>query len=479
MGAGTPPPSSKPEDDPDPSNQSATIANQTPAFTGLAHRKKGTTVRSWLVLDSTAQTMRVEAGKHSIMRRTGLPGRDLRILDPLLSYPSTVLGRERAIVINLEHIKAIITAQEVLLLNSKDPSVTPFVNELQRRIQLHYQANQSEESAIDDTNCIIRTTSQHLLPRISQLLNQMEEGKAEEKQGGENQEGTKILPFEFVALEACLEAACGCLESETSTLEQEAHPALDRLASKISTLNLERVRQIKSRLVAITGRVQKVRDELEHLLDDDGDMAEMYLTEKQQCENSSTPSLNELDEEDEVVEPNKDDSTPAEAPLMPCYEGEDAQDSDKPQDHSFDAVTGRDSHVSRSSSDHSLIGKHFNVQELEMLLEAYFVQVDGTLNKLSTLREYVDDTEDYINIMLDDKQNHLLQMGVMLSTATLVISAFVVVAGIFGMNIHIDLFDQDKAGMPEFLWTIGGSTAGTIFLYVIAIAWCKYKGLLG
>lgn len=41
-------------------------------------------------------------------------------------------------------------------------------------------------------------------------------------------------------------------------MELEAHPALDKLTSKISTLNLERVRQIKSRLVAITGRVQKV-----------------------------------------------------------------------------------------------------------------------------------------------------------------------------------------------------------------------------
>lgn len=45
---------------------------------------------------------------------------------------------------------------------------------------------------------------------------------------------------------------------QAKTLEQEAHPALDKLTSKISTLNLERVRQIKSRLVAITGRVQKV-----------------------------------------------------------------------------------------------------------------------------------------------------------------------------------------------------------------------------
>ncbi|TYG85387.1 hypothetical protein ES288_A13G049700v1 [Gossypium darwinii] len=468
-GTPPPPPSSKPEDDPNLSNRSAVIPNQTLPFT--THRKKGTSIRSWLLLDSTAHTFRLEAGKHSIMRRTGLPGRDLRILDPLLSYPSTVLGRGQAIV---------------LLLNSKDPSVTPFVDELQRRILLHYQANQSKEGAIDDTNCIIRTTSQNLLPKISQLQSLSEEGRGEEKQGLETQEGTRTLPFEFVALEACLEAACGCLESETRTLEQEAHPALDRLTSKISTLNLERVRQIKSRLVALTGRVQKVRDELENLLDDDDDMAEMYLTEKQIVENSSTSSMNQrddLDDDDDdeaeavAVEPDKDDSTPGEQLLTTSYEG-DVKDPDKPHDHSFGATIGRDTHGIHASSCHSLIGKPVNVEELEMLLEAYFVQVDGTLNKLSTLREYVDDTEDYINIMLDDKQNHLQQMGVMLSTANLVIGAFVVVAGLFGMNIHIDLFDENKAGTPEFLWTIGGSTAGTILLYVVAIAWCKYKGLL-
>ncbi|KAF9587373.1 hypothetical protein IFM89_001473 [Coptis chinensis] len=76
---------------------------------------------------------------------------------------------------------------------------------------------------------------------------------------------------------------------------------------------------------------------------------------------------------------------------------------------------------------------------------------------------------------LGDKQNHLLQMGVMLTTATLVVSGFVVVAGIFGMNIKIDLY---KKGMPQFFWTVGGGITGTIFLYVFAIAWCKHKRLL-
>ena len=45
---------------------------------------------------------------------------------------------------------------------------------------------------------------------------------------------------------------------QTSMLEKEAYPALDALISRISTLNLEHVRQIKSRLVAISGGVHKV-----------------------------------------------------------------------------------------------------------------------------------------------------------------------------------------------------------------------------
>ncbi|GAB4853416.1 Magnesium transporter MRS2-3 [Ancistrocladus abbreviatus] len=450
-------------------------------------RKKGMGVRAWLTLDSTGQAQVVEAGKHAIMKRTGLPARDLRILDPLLSYPSTLLGRERAIVINIEHIKAIITAQEVLLLNSRDPSVTPFVEELQRRLLRLHQATKNREAGVDAentdwTNLYDLEEPEDTSPPSGGFPPRQgvdnDEGKAEVKQDLKNQDGVKVLPFEFIALEACLEAACSSLDNEARTLEQEAHPALDKLTSKISTLNLERVRQIKSRLVAITGRVQKVRDELEHLLDDDEDMAEMYLTEKlmeQNMEGSSVSSISENDEEDGDARMPADISSEANVGSARYYS--DLHNNDNLHE-GFEgpSALGRESRGAHTSTTRSAISKHLDVEELEMLLEAYFVQIDGTLNKLTTLREYVDDTEDYINIMLDDKQNHLLQMGVMLTTATLVVSAFVVVAGVFGMNIHISLFDG--TGSQRFLWTVGGGTSGCIFLYLVAIAWCKHKRLL-
>lgn len=49
--------------------------------------------------------------------------RDLRLLDPQLatSYPSAILARERALVVNLEYIKCIITRDSVLICNPGMP----------------------------------------------------------------------------------------------------------------------------------------------------------------------------------------------------------------------------------------------------------------------------------------------------------------------------------------------------------------------
>ncbi|KAK1263943.1 Magnesium transporter MRS2-F [Acorus gramineus] len=420
---------------------------------GGGRHRKGPASRAWLVVSESGRSYLEEVGKHSIMRRTGLPARDLRVLDPMLSYPSTILGRERAIVMNLEHVKAIITATEVLVTNPKDPLVVPFVRDLQSRIGAPQQVADGSDVDMEamaqatwgsPISCAENGCAKTDI-EVDQLSNDMDHEMQEGSPGPTldlpKPGSTKVLPFEFRALEVCLESACRCLESETLTLEQEAYPALDELTSKISTLNLERVRQIKSRLVAISGRVQKVRDELEHLLDDDMDMAEMYLTEKLGCQPvDGTSSRIELDDELEVEQRDQE------------------------------------SKVETESNNGTYIDFKPNTEELEMLLEAYFVQIDGTLNKLSTMREYVDDTEDYINIMLDEKQNQLLEMGVMLSTATLVFSAGIVVVGIFGMNIGISLYNG--SGSTQFWETTLGTLGGCVVLYIIAIGWGKKSGLL-
>ena len=65
-------------------------------------KKKPAGSRNWILMDASGQGTVLDVDKYAIMHRVQIHARDLRILDPLLSYPSTILGREKAIVLNLE-----------------------------------------------------------------------------------------------------------------------------------------------------------------------------------------------------------------------------------------------------------------------------------------------------------------------------------------------------------------------------------------
>ncbi|XP_008663199.3 putative magnesium transporter MRS2-D isoform X1 [Zea mays] len=398
----------------------------------------------WAAVSGAGAWRVEEVGKHQLMRRTGLPARDLRALDPALQFyyhPCSIVGRDRAVVVNLERARAVITATEVLVPAPRDPAVAPLFRSLRARLVASSapaaspasapppEAFEEDEAAEDGGGA---------LPPSPGGVGGGKDGQASARD--------KLPPFEFRALEVCLEFSCKSLEHETCTLEEEAYPALDELSSNISTLTLERVRQIKSRLLAISGRVQKVRDELEHLLDADVDMAAMHLSDKlaadgqsSRCNTNSEP--NEFDEERD----------------------REAEAGDASSEGANGSGTG------------TSVGFTPKIDELENLLEAYFVQADGTLNKLSTLREYVDDTEDYINVMLDDKQNQLLQVGILLSTATLVMSVAIAITGVFGMNITIPLYN---APTGVFWQVTGGLVVATAAVYVVALICYKRSGIL-
>lgn len=156
-------------------------------------------------------------------------------------YFSSMTGRERAMVINLEFIKAIVTAEEVLLLDPFCQEVLLFVNQLHKQIPLRNQCTIHEPGVTD-----MEAKGKHSLNGQSLTITEEVEGLQSE------------LPFEFHVLEIALEVVCSYLDSSVVNLEINAYPALEELATRVSTKNLEHVRSLKSNITHLLSRVQKV-----------------------------------------------------------------------------------------------------------------------------------------------------------------------------------------------------------------------------
>lgn len=138
----------------------------------------------------------------------------------------------------MEFIKAIVTAEEVLLLDPLGKEVIPFVDQLKRQLPpkspFRFQDPGLHEKEMISTD--------------GQWLPVMEAAE------GLQQE----LPFEFQVLEIALEVVCTYLDTNVADLEYTAYPVLDDLARNVSTKNLESVRSLKSDLTHLLARVQKV-----------------------------------------------------------------------------------------------------------------------------------------------------------------------------------------------------------------------------
>ncbi|KAI4318733.1 hypothetical protein MLD38_032403 [Melastoma candidum] len=217
-------------------------------------RKKadGGGIRTWFHMTDAGESGLLDVGRYAIRHRTGISACDYRILDPVLAYPPSILGRREAVVVNLGHIKAIITARDVWLLNHKDPAVRPFIQRLK-----HRTANSNSEGIT--------------------VLAMVKEGDASMVSTRDEKERASP-PFEFIVLEACLENICSSLDLEVKTLEQQAYPTLDELKSKVSDFTLDRIRHIKGRLLFLSKGVVKMKAEVDRLLGNDERMAEMCLT---------------------------------------------------------------------------------------------------------------------------------------------------------------------------------------------------------
>ncbi|WBW71587.1 mitochondrial inner membrane magnesium ion transmembrane transporter Mrs2 [Schizosaccharomyces osmophilus] len=260
--------------------------------------------------------------KMDLCKQNGLLPRDLRKLNTSInSIVPVILVREGSILVNLLHIRALIKADSVLLFDvfgsQHSYSQSQFIYELQGRLK---------QSASD----------------------------------------FGFLPYEMMALETILISVVNNLESELQVLQNLVSDLLADFELDINQDRLRTLLMFSRRLSGFLKKTTLIRDVLDELLEQDQDLAGMYLTERLR--------------------------------------------TGKPRDHD----------------------KH---DEIELLLETYYKQVDEIVQQTDNLVGNIRSTEEICNIMLDANRNSLMLLGLKLSAVTLGLGFGAIIAGIYGMNL--------------------------------------------
>jgi len=452
-----------------------------PTTTTNAGSTTGRAKVGWVRVNTQGAVNKLSLEKTKIASLLRVPLRDLRVLEPTTadSYSAAVLCRERAIVVNLEQIKVLITSEEVIMTDSQTSTVTHFLPELRNRLVRRKKIRKSKSKpsmTIDLSAVDLSAMGEHATTTTTTTTTPDRSPDKPTTTARGASPTTEEFPFEFVALEVALEMVCNSLEVEANKVELDAKPALEALRKRVDNVNLERVRKMKTRLVRVTGRVSKVREEIQRYLDDDSDMRDMYLTRKAKQESESYAATLDADASDA--------SSPAPDGTGQRTADRSATTARHRLEHalSVSSVTGRSPlgvhgvHVQGGDAHAAYFDAYDedkDLQELEDLLETYFTHVDSTHRSLNGLNEYIDDLEDLIEIELDSQRNQLIKLELILTTATLSLTCFSVVVGIFGMNIKNNIENEHDA----FLFVAWFGTAGTVGMFLLLLRVCRHYKL--
>ena len=93
------------------------------------------------------------------------------------------------------------------------------------------------------------------------------------------------------------------------------------------------------------------------------------------------------------------------------------------------------------------------------------------------LKEFINDTEDYINAELDQHRNQLIQFKVILGTASTVLALFLCLLGCFSMNVPSYLYDSPtQQQFNDFVWSLVGITG---FVFLLLLLNLRRRGFIG
>lgn len=157
--------------------------------------------------------------------------RDLRQIDPSFPSKPALWVRHNVLIVSLLHIRALVFADRLLLFDPKTPEV------------------QETAIMIQDRLCSGPIDSD------------------------------VYAPFEFRALEACFVCVCSALERELGAFEPYLVQLLEELSRESTMQKIEALRMLKLQLNGLLAKAQNIQRALKAVLDEDEDMARLYLTE--------------------------------------------------------------------------------------------------------------------------------------------------------------------------------------------------------
>lgn len=92
-----------------------------------------------------------------------------------------------------------------------------------------------------------------------------------------------------------------------------------------------------------------------------------------------------------------------------------------------------------------------HAEEMELLLENYFMQAEELGNKTRELKGLIDDSESVIFINLDSHRNVMMRLNLQLAMGSFSLSLFGLIGVAFGMNLESS-FEED----PRVFWLVTG-----------------------
>ncbi|KAL4968105.1 CorA family magnesium transporter [Aspergillus stella-maris] len=196
--------------------------------------------------------------KREVEESYGLSTRDLRVFDQESAGLPHILVRESAILLHLFDIRLLVQHDHA------------------RMFKLTHGASieaEAESSNDNDEGCASRVFRHNMEDRVQ--TDQKEQTMPE------------LQHYELYVLEAALSSVTSVLEAEYILTEEKVSRALQ--ATDYSTLNgdertmhsnLRRILELKRRLTSIEQRALQMRDMAHESLNEDEDMANMYLTDK-------------------------------------------------------------------------------------------------------------------------------------------------------------------------------------------------------